>query len=150
MRFIWYMQIRYKNRNPPLWKNTPELHPLYFAKSLYHYCLYRLREHAHLPSKKQGFSKPSSSIAKTAARAVCCSGWKRSEKSKTLRQGATVPNWWQVPPVMVIGESELPNWRITTAERKARGYMRFVRVCYPADIRQGKSNLNRLRFFFLL
>lgn len=37
-----------------------------------------------------------------------------------------------------------------TAERKARGYMRFVRVCYPADIRQGKSNLNRLRFFFLL
>lgn len=24
--------------------------------------------------KKQGFSKPSSSIAKTAARAVCCSG----------------------------------------------------------------------------
>ena len=23
-------------------------------------------------------------------------------------------------------------------------------VCYPADIRQGKSDLNRLRFFFLL
>ena len=51
---------------------------------------------------------------------------------------------------MVEGESELPTVRDTTAERKTRGYMRFVRVCYPADIRQGESNLNRLRFFFPL
>ena len=37
--------------------------------------------------KKQGFSKPSSSIAKTAARAICCSGESGVKKAKRSAKG---------------------------------------------------------------
>ena len=35
-----------------------------------------------------------------------------------FRQGATAPIRWQVPPVTVEGESELPNWKDISAEKK--------------------------------
>lgn len=49
-----------------------------------------------------------------------------------------------------LGESELTQLKNNYSRKKSKRIYRFVRVCYPADIRQGKSNLNRLRFFFLL
>ena len=55
--------------------------------------------------------KPSSDIALKAARAVCFtkSEADKAAKKHTFRQGTIAPTSWKVPPVMMIGESELPN-----------------------------------------
>lgn len=41
-----------------------------------------------------------------------------AKKIYTFRRGGTIPPRWQVVPAMMTGESELPNLRDTTAERK--------------------------------
>lgn len=55
-----------------------------------------------------------------AVKVVCFTKFEadKVEKKYTFSQGAIMPTWWKVPPVMMTGESELPNLRITTAERK--------------------------------
>ena len=63
-----------------------------------------------------------------------------------FRQGATAPIRWQVPPVMMEGESELPNWRIPTAETKGK-----TNNSVKAESRIESARLNQVknRPFFL-
>ena len=53
MRFIWYMQIRYKNRNPPSEKIHPN-YTHYILRNLYIISVYTIYENTHICPPKAG------------------------------------------------------------------------------------------------
>lgn len=72
------------------------------------------------PNRENREVKPSNDTAQKAVKAVCFtkSAADKTAKKYTFRQGTIAPDWWKVPPVIVIGEVNYTAYKISQKNKK--------------------------------